>query len=245
MSEERGAKVTEVYAGRPYLRRRVAEQLVEALVTVPLLSRDSQVVFHVDPHAGNLLYDEVAGKIVLLDWALTERFGREFRRQVAMLVIMTVLRNSAGVSEALRRLAVPGVRRDPEKLRLIDKQVEKFFKELPYNRFAGSLDALQLLDEIALSGVRFPASLAFFQKALFTLDGVLHDIAGSEVSISYLIVRDFVIRLLVSFGLDHPPLSVSDLLAVQKSGLLYPSRLGASALFGIGHGESQIPRSGQ
>lgn len=243
MTEESGVKVTDVFPGKQYLRRRVAEQLVEALVTVPLLSRDSQVVFHVDPHAGNLLYDEAAGKIVLLDWALTERFGREFRRQVAMLVIMTVLRNSGGVSDALRRLAVPSERRDPEKLRLIDQHVEKFCKELPYNRFAGSLDAMKLLDEIALDGVRFPAALAFFQKALFTLDGVLHDIAGAEVSISYLIVRDFVIRLLVSFGLDHPPLSVSDLLAVQKSGLMYPSRVGASALFGIGREASQTPRS--
>lgn len=242
MSEEQGAKVTDVFPGKQYLRRRVAEQLVEALVTVPLLSRDSQVVFHVDPHAGNLLYDESAGKIVLLDWALTERFGREFRRQVALLVIMTVLRNSSGVIDALRHLAVASDRRDPEKLQLIKKHVERFFGALPYNRFAGSLDAMQLLDEIALDGVRFPAALAFFQKALFTLDGVLHDIAGTEVSISYLIVRDFVIRLLVSFGLDHPPLSVSDLLAVEKSGLLYPSRVGASALFGIRR-DAQILRS--
>jgi len=72
-----------------------------------------------------------------------------------------------------------------------------------------------------------------FQKALFTLDGVLRDIAAPEVSISYLMLRDFVIRLLVSFGLDHPPLSVSDLLAVERSGLLYPARLGASVLFGV------------
>jgi hypothetical protein len=116
-------------------------------------------------------------------------------------------------------------------VRLIQERVDRFFKALPYNRLAGSVDAMQLLDEIALEGVRFPASLAMFQKALFTLDGVLHDIAGSDVSISYLIVRDFVIRLLTSFGLDHPPLAISDLIAVERSGLLYPSRLGVSALF--------------
>ncbi|HYL36995.1 MAG TPA: AarF/UbiB family protein [Bryobacteraceae bacterium] len=233
MSEERGVKVTEVFPGRPYWRRRVAEQLVEALVTVPLLSRDPHVVFHADPHAGNLLYDEVAGKIVVLDWALMEQLSRDLRRHLALLVIMTVLRNPGGVCGAIRNLASAGDRRDPEKRRLIQERVDRFFKHLPYNRLAGSIDAMQLLDEIALEGVRFPASLAMFQKALFTLDGVLHDIAGSEVSISYLIVRDFVIRLLVSLGLDHPPLSVVDLLAVQRSGLLYPSRLGASALFGI------------
>lgn len=239
MSEETGAKVTEVFSGRPYLRRRAAEQLVEALVTVPLLSRDAHVVFHADPHAGNLLYDERSGKIVILDWALTERLSRELRRQLALLVIMTVLRNPAGVCEALERLAAPAERHNPEKLRMIREMTERFFKEMPYHRLAGSLDAMRLLDKIALEGVRFPATLAMFQKALFTLDGVLQDIAGSEVSISYLIVRDFVIRLLVSFGLDHPPLTVSDLMAVQRSGLLYPSRLGASALFGVRPGPEE------
>jgi ubiquinone biosynthesis protein len=233
MTEERGVKITDVFPGKQYLRRRVAEQLVEALVTVPLLSRDAHVVFHADPHAGNLLYDEEAGKIVLLDWALMEQLGRELRRHLALLVIMTVLRNPGGVRQALRNLASASDRQDSEKVRVIEERVDRFFKELPYNRTAGSIDAMQLLDEIALQGIRFPAALAMFQKALFTLDGVLHDIAGSEVSISYLIVRDFVIRLLVSFGLDHPPLAVSDLMAVQGSGLLYPSRLGASALFGV------------
>jgi ubiquinone biosynthesis protein len=233
MTEERGVKVTEVFPGKPYLRRRVAEQLVEALVTVPLLSRDSHVVFHADPHAGNLLYDEDAGKVVILDWALMEELNRDLRRHLALLVIMTVLRNPNGVRGAIRNLASTNEKRDVEKIRLIDERVNRFFKELPYNRVAGSIDAMQLLDEIALSGVRFPASLAMFQKALFTLDGVLHDIAGTDVSVSYLIVRDFVIRLLLSFGLDHPPLSISDLLAVERSGLLYPSRLGASALFGV------------
>ncbi len=233
MSEELGSKVTEVFPGKPYWRRRVAEQLVEALVTVPLLSRDRSVVFHADPHAGNLLYDEQSGKIGILDWALTERLSRELRRYLALLVIMTVLRNPGGVADALVHLASASERRDPEKLRLIRDRVDHFFKKLPYNRFAGSVDAMLLMDEIALEGVRFPATLAMFQKALFTLDGVLHDITGSEVSISYLIVRDFVMRLLVSFGLDHPPLSMSDLMAVERSGLLYPSRLGAAALFGV------------
>ena len=242
MSEERGVKVTEVFPGRPYWRRRVAEQLVEALVTVPLLSRDAHVVFHADPHAGNLLYDDEAGKIVVLDWALMEQLSRDLRRHLALLVIMTVLRNPGGVCGAIRNLASAGDRRDPEKRRLIQERVDRFFKHLPYHRLAGSIDAMQLLDEIALEGVRFPASLAMFQKALFTLDGVLHDIAGSEVSISYLIVRDFVIRLLVSLGLDHPPLSVADLMAVQRSGLLYPSRLGAAALSGIRPEEIPIER---
>jgi hypothetical protein len=89
---------------------------------------------------------------------------------------------------------------------------------------------MRLLDEIALQGVRFPAALAMFQKAMFTLDDVLFDVAGSKVSISSVLVRDFVVRLMASFGLNHPPLSAGDLLRVPKGALLYPSRLGAAAL---------------
>jgi len=89
-----------------------------------------------------------------------------------------------------------------------------------------------LLDRIALQGVRFPSTLAMFQKALFTLDDVLFDIAGSKVSISYIIIRDFVAHLVASFGLDHPPLSVKDLITLPRSALLYPVRWGATALLG-------------
>ncbi|HEV2688388.1 MAG TPA: hypothetical protein VGV35_07530, partial [Bryobacteraceae bacterium] len=66
--------------------------------------------------------------------------------------------------------------------------------------------------------------------ALFTLDGVLYDIAGSKVSISCVLVRNYMVYLLASLGLDHPPLSIADLLAMPKSALLYPARVGKAAL---------------
>jgi len=232
MSEETGVKVTAAFRGRVYQRRRVAEQLIEALIAVPLLSREEDIIFHADPHAGNLLYDERRHEIVILDWALTERLSHDLRRHLTLLVIMTVLRNAGGVSEAIRNLAATREPPTADQIRLIAESVDRFFKELPYSSSPGAVDAMQLLDEIALHGVRFPAALAMFQKALFTLDGVLYDIAGSKVSISRVIVSDFAVRLLASFGLNHPPLSVSDLINVPRRALLYPSRMGAAALRG-------------
>jgi ABC1 atypical kinase-like domain len=41
--------------------------LIEGLISVPLFSRLENVVFHADPHAGNLLYDEARRELVILD----------------------------------------------------------------------------------------------------------------------------------------------------------------------------------
>ena len=230
MSEEAGVKVTEAFRGKIYQRRRVADQLIEALVAVPLLSRAENAFFHADPHAGNLLYDEHRHEVVVLDWALTERLSRDLRRHLTLLVIMTVLGNTAGVRDAIQSLAAAREPVTPPQIQLIREYVERFFKDLPYGRSAGALDAMRLLDRIALQGVRFPAALAMFQKAMFTLDGVLYAVAGSKVSISAVLVRDFVVRLMASFGLNHPPLSAMDMIRVPREALMHPSRLGPLAL---------------
>ena len=63
MTEERGIKVTNAAARLPAARRRkVAEQLIEALIAVPLLASQEDAIFHGDPHAGNLLYDNRTGE---------------------------------------------------------------------------------------------------------------------------------------------------------------------------------------
>ena len=49
MSEEPGVKVTEAFRQRPQQRLAVAEQLIEALIAVPLLSREKETILHADP----------------------------------------------------------------------------------------------------------------------------------------------------------------------------------------------------
>ena len=176
-----------------------------------------------------MLYDESTHELVILDWALTERLDRESRRQLAMLVIMTVLRSPDGVANAIRELRSKEGAKKPAEAELIRKAVARFFAEAP-RRALGGTDALELLDRIALAGVRFPAALAMFQKALFTLDGVLYDIVGSKIPINRGLIRDFVVRGLASFGWNHPPLSMSDFISLERSALLYPVRWGVAAL---------------
>ena len=243
MSEETGVKVTDACRRSPIRRNRIARQLIEALIAVPLFSRAEQAVFHGDPHAGNLFYDEPNRELLVFDWALADRLSLEARRRLVMLVLMTILRNPDAVSEAICALSLgPGRRRPREQT--IRRAVTRFFDNLPKGYSPGTLDAMRLLDDIALEGVHFPPSLFLFRKMLFTLDGVLEDVAGAEVRIDTVIARDFLARWLRSFGLFHAPLKTRDIVAVQKSALLYPARSWRKRPAGSPCPDAEAPRRG-
>lgn len=222
MTAERGVKVTEAFPWSSIRRGRITEQLIEALVAVPLFSWEPAAVFHADPHAGNLLYDEPNRELVVLDWALAERLDRESRRQLVLLSLMTLLRNPDGVCRAIEALS----RRDrhPHRKQLIEERVRNLFSRSGADEAPGVLDAMLLVDEIALEGIRFPAALFLFRKVLFTLDGVLHDVAGEEVRIDAVIRKEFLTRWVASFGTMYAPLRTRDLFAIQREVLLYPVR---------------------
>jgi ubiquinone biosynthesis protein len=222
MTEESGVKVTDALRRSPIRRQRIAEQLIEALIAVPLFSPREDSTFHADPHAGNLLYDGPNRELIVLDWALAERLSLSARRQLAMLVVMMGLRNPDGVRKAIEALRSPGAA--ARSLKIIGRAVDGFFADLPPGRSPGVLDAMRLLDEIALAGVAFDAHLFLFRKSLFTLDGVVHDIAGPEFRIDQVIVRYFLTRWAASFGLFYSPLSFKDFLSIEWNALLYPTR---------------------
>ena len=224
MTEEGGVKVTDACRRSPIRRARIAEQVIEAMLAVPLFSRDDPSVFHADPHAGNLLYDEPNRELIVIDWALSERMSLESRRWLAMLALMMNLRHREGVREAVCALRCQDRGRRKATEALIDRHVNRFFNELPAGHQPGTLDAMLLLDDIALDGVRFPASLFMFRKIVFTLDGVLKDIAGADVRIDSVITREFLTRWISSFGLFHSPLALRDLAAIYRQTFRYPFR---------------------
>ena len=111
-TEERGIKVTNAAARLPAARRRkVAEQLIEALVAVPLLAAQEDAIFHGDPHAGNLLYNNRTGELTIIDWALRERLSRDQRRHLALLFLMVSLRDPVGACNEVLALTQPHIRR--------------------------------------------------------------------------------------------------------------------------------------
>jgi ubiquinone biosynthesis protein len=215
LSEEAGVKVTALAGASGRERRRVAELLIEALIAVPLSARGERSIFHADPHAGNLLYDERTGELVLLDWALTESLTRDERRHVAMLALMLGLRDPVGVCGEIEALAL-GRRLSSAHRTFMRDQVNGFIGQLPLTRLPGSMDAMRLLDRLALEGIRFPSGLMMFRKMLFTLDGILHDIAAPGLRMDLVLARHLLAR---------SPLSLIDWIGVEASALLYGGRL--------------------
>jgi len=227
LTRESGAKVTEALTRLDTDRVRVAERLAEALVAVPALTRDKDAIFHADPHAGNVLYDKRHGELVILDWALTEHLTRSQRKNVLMLVLMMILRDADGVHRAVECLRERRTAEDREQTRIVREHVNRFLDALPLFQVPAAMDAMRLLDEIAMEGIRFPAALLMYRKASFTLDGVLEDIAGSSIRMDTAITRYAAEHWAATCATLVSLLSPADWIALDWSAVTFASRVGA------------------
>ncbi len=241
LSEEKGVKVTEAFARAQKLRAPVAKRLAEALVAVPALARGEDIIFHADPHAGNVLYDRRRGELVILDWALTARLARQERKAVLMLLVMTMLRDREGMVQAIERLRLRSAGNDRAPTRLVREHVCCLLDALPLLRWPSPRDAMRLLDAIAMDGIRFPAALLMFRKAWFTLEGVLEDISGSSVEMDSVIARQALTHWRNAGATLFSLLSARDWAALDWSALTFISRLGAQALWRLGGWLQRLP----
>jgi ubiquinone biosynthesis protein len=227
MSEEQGTKITSaVLRFSPAARRKVAEQLVEPLIAVPLLSALPNAVFHGDPHAGNLLYDRRTGQLVILDWALRERLGREQRRHLALLFLMVTLRDPIGVFNEIMALAQHRPKADSSVWRTTRKAITDFLDGIPASHFPSAADAMRLLESVAMQGVKFPASLIILSKVMFTLEGILGDLVGTNTAMGLTVARHVALHWLTNRSEFRLPLLRRDWITLQCSALLLVSRLG-------------------
>jgi ubiquinone biosynthesis protein len=226
LTEERGVKVTSAATRlSPGRRRRMAEQIIEALVVLPLLSAQEDVIFHGDPHAGNLLYNNQTGELSIIDWALRERLSREQRRHLGLLLGMVGLRDPVGACNEILALSQRHIRGTSPRGKMIAGAVKRFFDELPVAHLPSMVDVMRLLESLAMKGVRFPGSLIMLSKVLFTLEGILRDIGGPEGSSSLAIVLQLAQHWRNDRRAFRSPLQAKDWLTLQCSALLYSTRL--------------------
>lgn len=226
LTEERGAKITD--AVRPLSkaqRKRVAEQVIEALVAFPLLSSREDVIFHGDPHAGNLLYNRRTGDLTIIDWALRERLSRDQRRHLAVLFAMMGMRDPVGAGNAVLALSQQRGHSRSQARQIVAEEVARFFGELPPSSLPSMVDVMRLLERIAFAGVKFPAPLIILSKVMFTLDGILRDLGASETSMGIPVARQLALHWLTDRKEFQSPLRAKDWITLQCSALLYASRL--------------------
>jgi ubiquinone biosynthesis protein len=226
LTEEQGIKVTSATARLPVTRRRqVAEQMVEALVAVPLFSSTPDAIFHGDPHAGNLLYNNKTRELVILDWALRERLSREQRRHLALLFLMVTLRDPVGTSNEILSLSQHPIRETSPLARRVRDSVNKFLDQMPTSRMPSGADSMRLLERVAVQGVKFPSSLIMLSKVMFTLEGILGDIVGSDTGMGFTIARHVAQHWIANRAAFRSPLRTRDWLVLQFSAMLYTSRV--------------------
>jgi ubiquinone biosynthesis protein len=226
MTAETGVKVTDAVAHlSPARRTQLAEQLIDALIAVPLFAAEDSSLFHADPHAGNLFYNERTRELVLLDWALTERLSRHQRRHLALLVFMVTLRDPVGITSEVRALSETTIRRSSDQSLVMREVINRFLDTLPVRRMPGAVDAMRLLQQLAVKGIRFPAPLIMFSKVLFTLDGILEDIGGERPSMALTLARHPFRRWLSAGPRPGIPLTMQDWIAIQCSAAFYGARM--------------------
>jgi ubiquinone biosynthesis protein len=226
LTEELGIKVTSAAARLPLSgRQRLAEQLVEGLIAVPLFAPTSDAIFHGDPHAGNLLYNNRARELTIIDWALRERLDREQRRHLALLFLMVSLRDPIGTFNQIAGLSQLHLSSNSPRGRMLRTVVAQFLDELPVSRLPSGADAMRLLKRVAIKGVKFPSSLIMLSKVMFTLEGLLGDIVGSDTGMGFTLARQVAQHWLSNRSAFRFPLRKRDWLTLQCSALLYTGRL--------------------
>ena len=226
LTEEAGSKVTSAAARlAPAGRQKLAEQLVEALVAVPLFAAAPNAIFHGDPHAGNLLYNRHTSELTIIDWALRERLDREQRRHLALLFLMVSLRDPVGTSQEIMALSQHRIRMSSPRGRMVRRLATEFIDQLPAGRLPSGADAMRLLERVAIKGVKFPSSLIMLSKVMFTLEGILGDIMGSDTGMGFTLARQVAQHWLSNRSAFRSPLRTRDWLTLQCSALLYTGRL--------------------
>ncbi len=161
-------------------RRECAQVLAESLICRPIFSSEEPALFHGDPHAGNILLPTGAVngtlKIALLDWSLAGYLNREVRVKIVRLIRSVIAEDPAQICRCLKELAETGPENTGLSRTALWRNVTRWIETPAYVQSSLVRKAFWLLEQLSYEGVVFSADLMLFRKAIFTLEGVLHDL---------------------------------------------------------------------
>ena len=155
--------------------RILARSAAEILVAQPMFSSHPAALFHGDPHAGNLLVTP-DGRLGILDWSLAGRLRKRDRIELVQLILGALALDAGRTGLAVENLTQKTFDRTALK-----SVLHSSLRELRRGTAPGIAWLTRLLDDLVVRArARFDADLMLFRKSLFTLDGVLADLAEAE-----------------------------------------------------------------
>jgi ubiquinone biosynthesis protein len=165
-----GRKVTDAQAIGAWQRPGLYFSLGRALLADILFNRDESVLFHADPHAGNLMVTS-DGRLAILDWSLTGRLTTDDRVRISQILVGALALDVARIVTAVGGLSGAGTDEN-----VIARHVRQAVTGLRWCRPPGPRWVIDLLDTLARAGVRFPPRILLFRKVFLTPEGVLADV---------------------------------------------------------------------
>ena len=154
-----------------------------------------------------------------------------------------MLRDAEGMAKAIEELCQLRAAGNRAQVCDIRKHIDHLLDTLPLTELPGPMDAMRLLDKIALEGIHFPASLLMFRKASFTLEGVVEDVAGARVRLllNSLMANHTLANWKDTVACLFSLLSVRDWVALDSSALTFTSRVSARTLLRPWHWLRALP----
>ena len=148
------------------VRRKIAQQLFRAVILEPLFSGSPEIIFHADPHAGNIRlnrgweHPERTIKVILLDWSQAGRLPSAMARGIIQLCV--------GCMEA----------KLPSK-DLIERLLGKMppLSNLSIPEGGNPLTrSLEIIQQLAIEGMKVPLGLLLLRKSLLTIESIAHQL---------------------------------------------------------------------
>ncbi|MGW8194267.1 MAG: AarF/UbiB family protein [Desulforhopalus sp.] len=167
--------------------KQVAELVVKALISHPLFSSSPQTLFHADPHAGNLFLTDT-GHLALLDWSQADHLRKPQQHAICSIILAAMTVRQDKLLELISGLADDS---NFNKIKL-SKVISEALATVRQGTPPGFSWLIKLFDNVALeAGVRFPANVLLFRKALLTISGIVEELAGSSEYVDAILLWQF------------------------------------------------------
>ncbi len=151
---------------------RTAALVIEEVLARPFWSSRETVLFHGDPHGGNMLLTD-EGRVALLDWSLVIPMGKGLRSQLMEILLNAFMAHRHRICRNLCALS----RRPPDRARL-KEVVEESLSRVRKGAFPGFDWMIALFDQAMLrAGLSLHDDMVLFRKALLTLINLVCDIS--------------------------------------------------------------------